>query len=453
MATVNIKTIGTGGDYATVELWFAACPANLTTADPTGYIYRGKVLNTLSQANVHVNFTGISGCDSTHYCELTTGDGVSFLDNANVQTNALRYNTANGVGLESSGAYQNVIRGNLPYLRINKLQLRQTNTASGARATVLLESGSANSDINQCIIEGNNYNVSTPGVINCYGTVKVRNSLVVKRGTSAATKIADLSNGASAYNSTFVSIGSTATAGVTGSYGTCTLSNVFVGGCTSVTSGSTTFNKTTCFTDVSGPPAGWSSAPLGTSTFESVTDGSHDFRLKAGSVLIDAGTTDSTYAANDITGLARSGSWDVGAWETSSAGGTTHAATGALSAQSATLSGTASRSGSVVTHAATGALIAQSAALSGSVAKLVSGTFVSDIMTNNIGTVQASIAVVWEWRKGTGIGVAPTSVTYGTGTTSAAGVLTVTGLPSGYGELLFASTDRSVVAYQQGTVV
>lgn len=82
-----------------------------------------------------------------------------------------------------------------------------------------------------------------------------------------------------------------------------------------------------------------------------------------------------------------------------------------------------------------------------------SGSFVTDPMVNNAGEIQDSVAVVYEWRVGTGIGVAPTSVNYGTGTTDASGVLTATGLASGTGALLVATTDRTSVYYQAGTVV
>jgi len=80
------------------------------------------------------------------------------------------------------------------------------------------------------------------------------------------------------------------------------------------------------------------------------------------------------------------------------------------------------------------------------------GSFVTDVMVNNTGSVWESTPVVYEWRVGTGIGVAPSSVNYGTGTTSAGGVLTATGLIAGTGVFLVATTDRSSVYYQAGTV-
>lgn len=90
---------------------------------------------------------------------------------------------------------------------------------------------------------------------------------------------------------------------------------------------------------------------------------------------------------------------------------------------------------------------------SASVAGALAGGFVSEVMMNNTETIHGAIPVVWEWRKGTGIGVPPDSVIYGSGTLSAGGVLTIaSGLPTGSGELLVASTDRAFVYYQAGIV-
>lgn len=79
------------------------------------------------------------------------------------------------------------------------------------------------------------------------------------------------------------------------------------------------------------------------------------------------------------------------------------------------------------------------------------GVFVTDISINNTGSVMASTFVNWRWNQGQPF-VAPTSVTYGTGTTDADGRLTVTGLPTGFGWLLYATPDRASMCYEEGTV-
>lgn len=80
------------------------------------------------------------------------------------------------------------------------------------------------------------------------------------------------------------------------------------------------------------------------------------------------------------------------------------------------------------------------------------GTFTSDAMENNTGAgLLASTTVNWTWYQGT-IGAAPTSTTHGTGTTSAGGILSLTGLPVGAGFLLARTADATGVYYQPGTV-
>lgn len=133
--------------------------------------------------------------------------------------------------------------------------------------------------------------------------------------------------------------------------------------------------------------------------------------------------------------------------------GTTHSTSGAITARSAVVTGTAARSGAPQTHATSGALAAQSASLTGSASKLIAGQIVTDIMVNNTGTPLATTAVVWEWRIGTGIGVAPSSVTYGSGTTDSIGILTLTGQTAGTGDFWAATTDYSAVYYQRKTVI
>ena len=88
----------------------------------------------------------------------------------------------------------------------------------------------------------------------------------------------------------------------------------------------------------------------------------------------------------------------------------------------------------------------------GAASGLGGGTFTSDVMENNSGAgLLASTSVSWTWYQGT-IGAAPTSTTHGTGTTSAGGVLSITGLPTGAGFLLARTADSAGVYYQPGTV-
>lgn len=465
MATLNSKTIGPTGDYTTLAAWFAACPSNLTTADATGYIYQGLVQNT--ELITSFSITGITGVGPAHYIELTAAPGASFLDNANASTNALRYNAANGAAIRFNADYGPALAVTVGYTRISKLQIAGTGTTASAG---LAASGTPDYvDINQCIIEGRTA-ATTASVIG--ENSKIRNSLIVARHATPTTVLA-LGYGVDAYNCTVVSLAGTATNGIDSSYGTVTLKNVYVGNATNVTAGSSTFNKTTSFTSVSGPPSGWSAAAFSTATFESITDGSHDFRLKTGSALIDSGTTESTYAANDVIGTTRSGTWDVGAWEVSAAAGATidgnlgtASASGFVASIAAAVTISCALGGAVASGnqatISTGSNVTITASLgtsiaSGYLAAVVSSgsaTITTDIFKNNTGTVLASTSIA----KAVAIKLSDLTLaaSWTSQTTNGSGVLSLTsaGMTTATDYLLVVSNaDGSAVGVKKYTAV
>lgn len=127
-------------------------------------------------------------------------------------------------------------------------------------------------------------------------------------------------------------------------------------------------------------------------------------------------------------------------------------------APGATLTGTATlepgsaSDGATVSATAPGATLTGTATLTpGTASGTTSGSFTSDVIGNNTTSILADTAVIWTWWQGS-IGATPTSLTHGTGTTDASGVLTVTGLPVGTGFLIVRTTDSTGVYYQPGTV-
>lgn len=115
--------------------------------------------------------------------------------------------------------------------------------------------------------------------------------------------------------------------------------------------------------------------------------------------------------------------------------------------------GDASASGGTAGTATSGTGTSTGSGIGGAAAGGAGGSFVSDAMENNTGAgLLASTSVSWTWYQGA-IGAAPTSTTHGTGTTSAAGVLTIaSGLPAGAGFLLVRTADASGVYYHPGTI-
>lgn len=315
MPTTTVKTIGTGGDYTTLQAWFDAAPASLVASD---VIWQGQVKNQeFVSASTLLNLSGKTA-DATRYFELTTEAGASFTDHADKATNALRYDASLGAALRLTGASAGVIRCSVPFTRVSNLMISNTSDTGSTLPAVFTEvPGTLN--IDKCVIESFNSGATIPGGIYLYAAGSViRNSVVVQKSTNASAYIASVSNGAAVYNCTLVSLGTTLTTGLFAQYAAVPIKNVYIGGATAPDGGGAA-TKTNCY---SGNAAtGYTVAALSTATFENVTAGSHDLRLAVGSSLIDAGATEATYAALDVIGSARplGAAYDVGAHEYPSA--------------------------------------------------------------------------------------------------------------------------------------
>ena len=252
MTTTVVKTIGTGGDYTTLQAWEDAAPANLVTSDQ---VWQGQCFNQefFSSSAQLLSVSGTT-TDATRYKELTTYAGASFVDNASVQTNALRYNASNGAAIRGTYAWSAPVSVNESYFRISKLQV-----SSGA--TVTFNGSNTGLIVDKCIIENSG---TTNEALKTFGVCIVKNSLLVGRSTGV---IALLSNGTAAYNTTFVRTGSSTTNLVNGNYSTLTFKNcAFFGGATTIAGGSSTKTYTTCYTDTASPPSGCTTVAYDTST-------------------------------------------------------------------------------------------------------------------------------------------------------------------------------------------
>lgn len=303
----------------------------ISDASPrTGCVWQGQINAASDLFSSGSNLLTVSGStsSSTAYKELTTKTGASFRDNANVQTNALRYNASNGAAITYSGTA--IAIDVQEWFRMSNLQV--AGTASGGIPFSSDGSLGGNATVDFCIFEGKNAAAGgANSAFSMYGANnKVRNSLIVQR-LGSATRIARIAYSAGAYNCTFAvpSNLTAATDAITGNYATNTIENCAIFGAANTFSGSSTFSATTCFGDDATPPTGVTTLTYDTSTgsgFQNITDGTHDYRVKSGSGLLDVGTTDSTNAATDIAGTSRpqGSAYDVGCWElVPAAGGST----------------------------------------------------------------------------------------------------------------------------------
>ena len=96
------------------------------------------------------NMLTISGSttSSTCYAELTTAAGAGFNQNANVQTNALKYNTANGCSIDANPAYNQAILTSETQTRFSNLQV--TSVSSGGNGSTYQLFGVL---VNSCIFQ------------------------------------------------------------------------------------------------------------------------------------------------------------------------------------------------------------------------------------------------------------------------------------------------------------
>jgi hypothetical protein len=315
MATIVTKIIGTGGDYPDPAAWFAAAPASLVAADQ---IWQGKLKKQKFSSATTLDITG-KGVDATHYFELTTDTGASFRDDAGAATNPLRADETKGAMIEVTGGAR-AINIDLPYTRISRLQIVSTDQSANALPVLKCTSNTTGVDINQCLLVGYSINSAENHLVRMYGANTLRNSVAVQRKAVATAIIIDASNGASLRNVTAVATGGVPlNFGIKTQYLAATLENVYVGGVTAPEDGISAPSRTKCYS--SGAGAGYTLVPFDATTFQSVTDGASDWRLKVpGSSLIGVGVTDATYGATDIMGTARpAGAYDIGAWQSPAA--------------------------------------------------------------------------------------------------------------------------------------
>lgn len=314
MTTTVTKTIGPSGcDYTTIQAWFDACPANIT-AGGVDQIWRGecKNISEFTSTDVLLNATGKT-TDATHYIELTTYSGASFRDNASVQSNALRYNASNGAAIRMSGSYvaKACIQGSGTYLRVSNLQFKSDDPSA-----IGFDFASMNVIIDNCIFHGSRGGFSWIAQFNEGLASTVRNSVFINEYGASTAYVAKVGI-SNFYNCTFVTPSDkTASVSIYAAVSSgAILKNCAFFGATGVDDGGSRANYTTCYTDASSPPTGCTTTTF-SSAFENTALATLDLRLKSGSALIDAGTTDSTNAATDIAGTSRTvGSYDVGAWE------------------------------------------------------------------------------------------------------------------------------------------
>ena len=301
-ATQLLKTVKpSGGDYTSLEACMHANEQNLVTADKYFDVeIDGSWSSADTTAVVIHNYT----TDATRYINIYT-------------TTAARHK-----GVWSTSYYilepasGNAISSTALYITINGLQAR----ASGS-VTIINNTGGASLNISNCIVRGNSSNANGY-VIQNFG--KIWNCIVYDISTTSGQY--GVYNGTAVYSTTVISGWIVMRSVVTvkncyaggGSFGTdyWGITNMTTSASSDATSGSVGLRSIAVSTTADATHAG----------FTNITGGSEDFHIKVGSPLIDVGTDTSGDAAplnftDDIDGVTRTGTWDIGADEYVAAGG------------------------------------------------------------------------------------------------------------------------------------
>tara|TARA_R110000744_G_scaffold61874_1_gene127875 strand:+ start:2607 stop:4406 length:1800 start_codon:yes stop_codon:yes gene_type:complete len=308
MATAITKTIGsTGRQYANMQLFEDALPANLVTSDET---WTGECYND-SEFTSAVIFSG-STTDATRFVTLTTATdegGQSFLDHADAATNPLNYDQSKGVGLHLSTGYDACIKNSVPYLVVENLQLRRTNS-SAAAARVIEAQTNIVQNFNNCIMVGEQTGKESVRLGGSSSTIS--NCLVIHHHT--AKDGIQLHFSANAINCTSVSPSDVTSSGVGigSNYASPIAKNcASFGFGTDFDSGWAAGADYNASDSTGSPGANSVDSLTYADQFENTTAASGDFRAKTGHGF-QVGIADLSL---DIVGQTRADPPTIGAWE------------------------------------------------------------------------------------------------------------------------------------------
>lgn len=319
MATHSIAA--SGGDFSTVQAWEDDIPATLTE-QRIGELNNEEFLVAAGVVNFSAHTT-TSSFDIILRCQ--TGD--AFNDNANVRTNALRYNASNGAALRCTDAYACVIRisGAIGHLTVQNLQLKAD--APGATpACIFYDNFHActlhiwKNIIAECRAASNSVvTFSNAGVSD---VIRAVNMLVITASSGSGDAIRN-NAGDNQYINCAVVRPSDVTAGGIGFmrvYSAPILTNCAVFGFSTSNSagysGSSSNNATDLASGLPGSSNQHSVTYSQTTPFVDADKDSLDLRLADNAnSLINNGVLDATNAPNDISNTVRANPPEIGVWE------------------------------------------------------------------------------------------------------------------------------------------
>ena len=318
-------TIGTGGDFTTVQAWEDDIPTTLTEQRI------GQVKNEeLTSSGGLLAFSAHTTTSSFNII-LEAVSGGSFRDHANVRTNPLRYDASKGASLRCTATNNHLIyatnagASDSPII-VRNLQLMHEGTSG---YTQVIQVSSAFVRLENVILEG--FNANWILYSDSSGNIDAYNSLMVARNASVSKLAFKNSSGG-----TWDFVGCTLVhpsnlsasgTGISTLYGNgATAKNCLIFGFTTdvanMVAADTDYNATSFSDAASGLPDNTPDhnvydVAYDTTLFVQPSDsgGNHDFRIVAGSAVENAGIYDGTNSPEDISGTTRNDPPEIGAWE------------------------------------------------------------------------------------------------------------------------------------------
>ncbi len=311
MVTAVTKTVGSGGDYATISLGVAALPANLVTADEE---WTFKLKN--QTFNEQVTLSGHT-TDGTHRIILKCDTGASFYDNANKLTNALRYNTANGAAWTGPGTPILTISDN--NVVVEGIQISD----GGFGLRCIAHSGSATGCVFRDLILETGLSGGNQAVVSCEASTWINVlAIITQDAGSNAYGFSNANTAGSFHNCTAVCLTGTSSSGLGFNRAYCT---PLVENCASIgfSGGDFVTGLNAAYNASSDSSASGTNPVINltpSAQFENYATSNWDMRTKSGSGFINAGIADSAVTLDlDIVRSARSLTTPtIGVWEFSS---------------------------------------------------------------------------------------------------------------------------------------
>lgn len=303
---MTIVTVGSGRDHATLQLAENAKPADVNAS---GQMWDIEVYNDL-EYSAGLIIAGSTTSASFH-TRVRPAAGQGFADHADKATNPLKYDQSKGVGINLNDPYSRVLDITEAYAEFEGIQVKTNGAVEGSAVRI---DGDA-VKLHGIIFEqtANKAGILIAGMAG----PELVNSLIIQShefmtGPSNAVGLS-YATGARIIGNTFVRRSDATSEGTAihrgSSSGTLVRNNAVFGYATAFNVNGGSWDAASGYnaTDAGSAPGSNNQLSLTfTSQFESTTS-TQDWRVKAGSALIGAGTRDQIYTGDlDILKRARS---------------------------------------------------------------------------------------------------------------------------------------------------